>query len=78
MYTSPCVRVDACYTISRLSRALTFPTPELEELADKCIVYLAQTATDGVTFDGHAPNAETIVCESDSDWSVAHSTTGSG
>ena len=76
MYTSPCVRVDSCYTISRLSRALTFPTPELEALADDVIVYLAQTASDGVTFDGEAPNADTMYAESDSDWSVAHSTTG--
>jgi hypothetical protein len=45
IYTSPCVRVDACCAIGRLSRALTFPTPELEALADQTMLYLAQNAT---------------------------------
>ena len=47
IYTSPCVRVDACYVISRLSRAQTFPTEALEAHADRVIVYLAQTAARG-------------------------------
>ena len=76
VYTSPCVRVDATYAISRLSRALTFPTEELESLADDVIVYLAQTASMGVTFDGHFPNGQVLSCETDSDWAVGHSTTG--
>ena len=76
IYTSPCVRVDTCYAISRLSRAQTFPTAELEKHADRVIVYLAQTATVGVTFDGAAPNASKMWAESDSDWSVGHSTSG--
>ena len=76
IYTSPCVRVDTCYSISRCARALTFPTAELEACADDIIVYLAQTAADGVTFDGHAENAGVLCAESDSDWSVGHSTTG--
>ena len=78
IYTSPCVRVDTCYTISRLARALTFAIPELDECADDCIVYLAQTASDGITFDGDAVDAGTLTSESDSDWSVGHSTTGFG
>jgi hypothetical protein len=76
VYTSPCVRVDTCYAISRLSRALTFPTDELESCADDVIVYLAQTAADGVTFDGAAAGAATAFVETDSDWAVGHSTTG--
>jgi len=76
VYTSPCVRADACATISRLGRALTFPSDELESCADDCMVYLAQTASVGVTFDGHASNADVLYCESDSDWAVGHSTTG--
>ena len=76
VYTMPCVRVDACATISRLSRALTFPTAELEAMVDDTIVYLAQTASDGVTFDGMAPDAGILKTESDSDWAVGHSTTG--
>ena len=76
VYTSPCVRVDTCYTIGRLGRGLTFPTPALEACADDVIVYLAQTASDGLIFDGHAPDAGTLRAESDSDWAVGHSTTG--
>ena len=40
------------------------------------IVYLAQTATVVVTFDGAAPNAHMMYAESDSDWAVGHSTSG--
>jgi hypothetical protein len=76
VYTSPCVRVDTCYAISRLSRALTFPTAELDSLADEVMLFLAQTASDGLTFDGHAANAATLTAQCDSDWAVAHSTSG--
>jgi hypothetical protein len=76
VYTSPCVRVDACATIGRLSRALTFPTPELDAIVDDTIVYLAQTKHLGVTFDGESPDAGMCYAETDSDWAVGHSTTG--
>ena len=76
IYTSPSVRVDACCAIARLSRALTFPTDEMEACADDVMVYLAQTASDGITFDGHAADAAELVCYSDSDWAIGHSTTG--
>ena len=76
IYTSPCVRVDTCYTVGRLARALTFATPELEACAIDCMVYMAQHATDGITFDGNAPDADTLVGFSDSDWCVGHSTSG--
>ena len=76
VYTSPCVRAVACATISRLSRAITFPTPEMQAIVDDVIVYLAQTASDGITFDGHADNAGVLEAYSDSDWAVGHSTTG--
>ena len=75
IYTSPCIRSDACYTISRLSRAQTFATTALDAHADRCIVYLAQTASYGVTYDGSVANASVMYAESDSDWSVGHSTT---
>jgi hypothetical protein len=76
VYTSPCVRVDTCWAISRLARALTFPTPEMEAAADRVMLYLAQTADACVTFDGEAPDAGVLMGESDSDWAVGHSTTG--
>jgi hypothetical protein len=40
------------------------------------IVYLAQTASLGVTFDGSADNAGVLQGMSDSDWAVGHSTSG--
>jgi hypothetical protein len=76
VYTSPCVRVDACSAIGRCSRALTFPTEEMELIVDDIIVYLAQTKSLGVTFDGTVPNAGQCYAETDSDWAVGHSTTG--
>ena len=76
IYTSPCVRIDACYAIARASRALTFPTAELESCVDDIIVYLAQTCDLGLTFDGTVHDAGVMHAESDSDWSVGHSTTG--
>ena len=76
VYTSPCVRVDTCATIGRLSRALSFATAEMESCCDECMLYLAQTAHLGVTFDGHARDAGALICECDSDWAVGHSTTG--
>ena len=45
-------------------------------MAEDVIVYLAQTASYGVTFDGNAENADVLYAHSDSDWSVGHSTTG--
>ena len=76
IYTSPCTRPDACCAIGRLARAQTFPTPELEAMADQVIVYLAQTATVGITFDGSAEGASQLRAATDSDWAVGHSTTG--
>ena len=76
IYTSPCTRPDACCAISRLARAQTFPTPALEAMADDVIVYLAQTAKMGVTFDGCAVDGGTMTAACDSDWAVGHSTTG--
>ena len=76
MYTSPCVRADTCYAISRLARALTFTAVELSQLADQVMLYMAQTAADRVTFDGNATDADQLHAMSDSDSSVGNSTTG--
>jgi len=45
-------------------------------MADDCMVYMAQTAQLGITFDGDSPDAARMFCECDSDWAVGHSTTG--
>ena len=76
IYATPTIRVDACTAVGRLSRGQTFATAGLETCADECIVYLAQTADLGLTYDGNHPNACVAVAQSDSDWAVGHSTTG--
>ena len=76
IYASPCARVDIAQSVALLARALTFPTPELDALADNVMLYMAQTAELAMIIDGDAENAGTLVAESDSDWSVGHSTTG--
>ena len=48
----------------------------MSRLCDDIIVYLAQTASLGVTFDGYADRAGELYTETDSDWAVGHSTTG--
>jgi hypothetical protein len=76
IYATPTIRVDACTAVGRLSRGQTFATPGLERCADETIVYLAQTASLGLTFDGTVTDACVAHAQSDSDWAVGHSTTG--
>jgi hypothetical protein len=76
IYASPCARVDVAQSVALLARALTFPTSELDAIADEVMTYMAQTAELEMTIDGDAPDAATLIAESDSDWSVGHSTTG--
>ena len=81
VYTCSGVRIDAAAVISRLgARRHLRPSPlrsaELERHADRTIVYLAQMASRGVTFDGNAAYAGRMSMYSDSDWAVGHSTTG--
>ena len=73
IYSGP-IRPDAQYTVSRLSRAQTFATAALESHLDDCIVYLAQTAELGLTYDGSVEGSSVMTCETDSDWAVGHST----
>ena len=47
-------------------------------MADKIIVYMAQTSSQGITYDGTAPGAGTFCAYSDSDFALGHSTTGFG
>ena len=76
IYASPCARVDVAQSVALLARALTFPTPALDKIADEVMTYMAQTADLEMTIDGDAPDADTLIAESDSDWSIGHSTTG--
>ena len=59
-----------------LARCLTFPTPELDEAADRVIAYLHQHRHDAVVFRKDAQHGAAPVAYSDSDWAVLPSTTG--
>ena len=76
LYAAPCARPDVNQAVSLLARALTFPTPELMRCAERALLYMAHTSELGMTIDGTLPDAGVLDAESDSDWSVGHSTTG--
>ena len=59
-----------------LSRCATYPTQEMDLLADRVLVYMAQNSDMGETFDGTVENASVLHAYCDSDWSVLHSMTG--
>ena len=76
MYAPPCARPDVNQSIALLARALTFPTEEMMQHAERIVVYLAHTAQLSITIDGSLDGADELDAESDSDWAVGHSTTG--
>eukprot|EP00966_Prymnesium_polylepis_P250797 5799143-Prymnesium_polylepis.2 len=76
IFAAPAARFECAYSIGICARCLTFPTPEMDECADRIICYMAQHADDGITFDGTAPGASVFKAFSDSDWCTAHSTSG--
>ena len=45
IYAHPASRVDCSYTIGMLARCLTFPTPEMDAAADRCIAYFMPSYT---------------------------------
>ena len=71
----PASRVDCAFIIGVLARCLTFPTPEMDAAADRCLVYLGQHASHGITFDSSHGDAK-LHGYSDSDWHAEHSTSG--
>ena len=76
IFAAPAARFECAYGIGICARCITFPTPEMDALADRIIAYMAQHADDGIHFDGQAADASRFVLYSDSDWNVGHSTTG--
>ena len=76
IYASPCGRPDIAQPVALLARALTFPTTELDALADETILYMAHTSTSSVRIDGSVEGGDVLTAQCDSDWSVGHSTTG--
>ena len=75
IYVVPTCRVDCAFTIGVLARCLTFPTPEMDAAAVRCLVYLARNSELGVTYDANSANAG-LHGYSDSNWTVGHSTSG--
>ena len=69
-------RPDVLFAVGICGRALTFPSRELLDSATRIAVYLVRSATLGLHYSGHAPNATELVAWSDSDWSAQHSTSG--
>ena len=75
IYCVPASRLDCAYAIGVLARCLTFPTPEMDAAADRCMTYLHQHDHVGLTYDAASPRPE-LHAYSDSDWSTGHSTSG--
>jgi len=76
IYAVPASRVDCAQAVGICSRCLTFPTKGMDEKLDRVIAYMAQHAERGVTYDKKAARASELHAYSDSDWAVAHSTSG--
>jgi hypothetical protein len=76
IYVVPTTRADCAWVIGMLARCLTFPTPELDEAADKVIAYLYQHRDESVVFQKDEQHGAEPVAYSDSDWAVQPSTTG--
>ena len=79
IFAGPCSRFDALYTLGMCARCLTFPTTRMNAAIDRCIAYMAQTSDRGITYETTDPEHPGMCYEaySDSDWCVAHSTSGS-
>ena len=73
IYVLPSCRVDCSFTIGMCARCLTFPTPEIDKELDRCLVYLYQTKSRGLSFSPTGGELEAMV---DSDWTECHSTNG--
>ena len=73
IYCLPSCRVDCAFTIGMCARCLTYPTPEIDAELDRCLIYLYQTRTRGLTF---SPAGGELEAMTDSDWTENHSTNG--
>ena len=76
IFAGPASRFDVLYGVGMAARCLTFPTARMRRCVDRLLAYLVQTADRGITFGGGADDPLEYVAYSDSDWDVAHSTTG--
>ena len=75
IFCVPASRLDCAYAIGVLARCLTFPTAAMDSAADRCLAYLHQHDSVGITYDSSCARPE-LHAYSDSDWSTSHSTSG--
>ena len=68
--------MDCLHAVGIHARALTFATPDLFATALRILIFLGQTAGEGITYSRDAPEGDVLVAWSDSDWSERRSTTG--
>ena len=73
LYCATNTRPDIAYAVGQLSRAMSRPTPELEECALRVIRYLYRTREIGLRYEA---DPRPLHGYSDSDWAVKHSTSG--
>lgn len=76
LFPCPMTRPDCLFTAGIHARAMDFATRDLFQTALHWLVFMGQTAKDGITYSANAPNASQLVYWSDSDWSTRRSTTG--
>eukprot|EP00965_Chrysotila_dentata_P121457 4015252-Pleurochrysis_carterae.AAC.1 len=69
-----CERPGETFAIGILARALTFPTKAMDDHSNRVLAYLAQNADEGI--ENQTQGGTQLVVYTDSDWAVAHSTTG--
>ena len=75
VYALPASRADCAYAIGMCTRCLNCPTEEMDQEADRCLIYMAQTSTYGPHFSAQSKNPE-LHAYSDSDWQIGCSTSG--
>ena len=76
IYCLPSCRIDCAFAIGMCARCLTFPTAEMDAAADRVLVYLGTHRDRGLNFSRNASHGRELLAYSDSDWQVAHSTSG--
>ena len=68
-------KAQSSYAIGMLARCLTFPTTSMDAAADRCLRFLKEHSTSGITYDAACARPE-LHAYCDSDWSIGHSTSG--
>ena len=73
LYCATNTRPDIAYSVGMLCRAMSRPTPELMEAAERVLAYLPRNKHIGLRYSA---DARPLYGMTDSDWAIKHSTTG--